>query len=289
MKYCLLFLVLLTGCADVSSRMDDYESALSKVKPPVVQVQPIDREELRTDLLRGVSDKIDSSTTQSENRMQGVVNTQVDKMENKLVGVESRMNTELTGVKGDITGVKAELQTQITASAVMQTRLDAAVTVNAKLEADLKVALSVVNELKIQNAEFKAQAQVSANAQIGFNNSYQQQIQDLKASAGRDMNMLPANAVWIILGVCGGMLIVMLVGNVLGNASERVRFKQQTDLAIQASKQNAESEREERQASNNLLLEVLTLVPAAEASKIAGKVERLFKRPFPIDSHDSPT
>lgn len=291
MKYCLIFLALLTGCADVTNRMDEQLEKASKLfnKPTVVEVKPFDREELRKDLQRGMDEKIENTVTQSEVRQQGAVNAQVNKVTDKIVGVEADFRTEMTGVRGDITGVRATVSTQATATAVMQTKLESVINANVKLEADLKVAMTMVNQLKLDNVEFKAQAQVSANAQIGMMNKYEQKIEDLKISAGGNVNMLPANAVWIILGVCGGMFTLMLVGSILGNGSERDRLSQQVNLTLQEARINAKNEREERQASNNLLLEVLAMLPAGEASKISGKVERLFKRPVQIGSNTDPT
>jgi hypothetical protein len=237
-------IVTLTGCIGDSKMANDSNNAPSvtvQTPPP----QFVDSSKLDEKLGKVQSDlrnEIQTSTNNTQTHMNGLVDTSISKIGERVTGVEANikeaigikneLQAEITGVKadlkaeinmkneikgdiaavkGDISGVKAEITSQIT---------NQIGDVNAKLAENIKVT----NELK---------SNIQGQAGIGnsIKNIEEKLTQNL--TAGRDVNMLSKEAVTLVLGIFTGLFAIVLVAVVwLGrNAREREALRTQEERA----------------------------------------------------------
>jgi len=244
--------IFLSGCiADNNSRLEkgNQEDKITINVPDV----PIGK------VVDDVSSRVKAEMANNNSQMSGQINgmihqikTDIGKVFEKMFEVNTKINTEFNS----------------TIQGLMK--------INTELRAEVNIKGSLIEKLSIENAEiktkFNAQAQMAANAQIGKNN-FKQSIKELKqtfdSKAGRDVNMLPQQAVDIIIDswktfsaiLAGiGSIIVTIITLLLRNS--RIRAEQRYQL--------------EKQQSNKmfkLLTQALLHVPPTEAEKVRAEYE----------------
>lgn len=145
---------------------------------------------------------IETSNNTTQNALTGLFNASVSKLGDKLTGVEARMEKmlELNNT------LNAKLESQVNASADLRARLDAQLNLNtevkARLDAQISTALDLRTRLDTQvNAAAELKAKIDANAELvtGIGNKIDRSVQNLQASAGRDVNMFPKVAADMII------------------------------------------------------------------------------------------
>lgn len=237
--FLVLILLLLPGCFSPSGRQD----AEAKIEAPRVVI-PLpsagaSKEDVRdqvSDVVGGavkdIKNDIQASSNNTQNQLSGLVTASVSKVADKLTGVEADLK--------DLLNITATMNNTINASATAN--INAQMEMKAKLEAsltavaDVKADLNVVNEMRADvratlqaSNEMKADlGKISANAQLGIANSLKDIYTAIDNTAGRDVNYLPKEAVYLLMGVMGFVTLILLVAIVIGGYNSRLREKNRT-------------------------------------------------------------
>lgn len=246
-------LVVLSGCiADSNSHHgnDDNHSTGPVINvptppppPPVTEQGVADKvkggvAEQLTKLKQDVSNQITASSNTTQDQMTGTFNVAVSKLAEKMTGVEANLK--------DLLHVEADVRN--TANVDIQNRLNVALKAVAQLKAEFKADLKLA-----ANVQAVATAVASLNtrldhvsAQVGIGNRIEQLEQHLQA--GRDINQLPMNTVWLMLIGCAcvfGLLLAVVL--VMGRAArereaervaqEKANVERWQQVALQAIQQ----------------------------------------------------
>jgi hypothetical protein len=256
-----LFIVLIpvTLCSCIASPKGRHEGEVTQTAPSVV-----------LDLKDVVSDKaVQETATRTAGAAADVAAAKAaltvhTDIENRMKTVQDNM-TSLIGGKIDEIGklidikntLSAKMDNQIYADLKvhLQNSIEAMATINAAVESSIRVSAEFRAQVQ---AQFKALSDFNASlagqvdgltGQAGVNNRIQKTLetiqQDIKASAGRDVNMLPPQAVEVmmdqnktfymtIIGIMGAIKVLALAafGYIYRNA--RLREENRTKLLMVA-------------------------------------------------------
>jgi hypothetical protein len=226
----LAVLFLLTGCiADQKNRQDNTGPAPA---PPVVNVtnppaQTVDLAPLKTE--------IQTSSNQTQAQLSGLITTSISKMAEKLVGLESSISANMTNT------AVANLQAKLEATNTMVAKLEADLKVNAEVNANFQNTMKMINDLKFQVGELNTSLKGIAAAQVGVGNKMESLQQDVKNTAGRDVNYLPKEAVDIMrsqdrvtMYIVGGILTLLTTIAGYGYKLARQREQNLNQLLMKA-------------------------------------------------------
>jgi hypothetical protein len=216
-----------------------------------------DREASATEARAGldkVRQEIQASSNQTQNQLSGLVTTSISKVAEQVKGVEANVTTSLSAVAK----VAEKLEVTNTATAELKAQLSSEIALNASLRVTMENKLQLITDLQIKLGKLESQM----GAQLGINNKLENTI--ATNTSGRDTNYLPKEVVTIMSTrehtftyVLGG--IFALVSCAIGwiGRNSRLRVKQQF-----------ESERRERQQSQELLTHVLSMLPESKANEV---------------------
>lgn len=245
-------IVALSGCVgDSSSRHgNDDNHATGPVINIPAPVAPIDEQKLSdrlkdgvsgelTKLKQDVSNQITASSNTTQDQLTGLVNTSVSKLAEKMTGVEANLK--------DLVHVEADVRN--TATVDIKNRIDSTIKAVADLKLDITAQLALnANVAATLNAVNSMSAEINTKlaAQVGIGNRIDQLEQHL--SAGRDVNQLPMNTVWLMLIGCTAvfgllLVVVMVMGRAAREreaertAQERANVENWQKVALQAISQ----------------------------------------------------
>jgi predicted nuclease with TOPRIM domain len=249
-----LMLVFLTGC--IGDQHSGDNSPVIRQDPPVINVPPsqtVDSKGITDDIKR----EITTSSNATANQLTGLVNASVSKLAEKVNGIEANLS--------DLVKVSAKLEAKLEVTNELKARLDAAVTATADLKAEMQnivtTTASMDNRLKILT-DIKNEMANAASAQVGLNNKFEQKLEHLEetitATAGRDVNMLPKTAVDLIQYNLWAMITI--ITTLCGVASTTIAMAYR-------------SARKREQATSNLLLKVLSMVPEQHRETVSREID----------------
>lgn len=259
-----------TGCSltgDVSGRQGIENKPNITVNVP----QQIDPEKLKGDIESSLEDKIKIESKSVQNQMSGMLNVAEARLADKVTGVEASIRTDL---KSEInsridvaTNIRAQLADQIATNVKLQTELNNQIQISNDMKVQLSAQTTLMTDLRLKVEGLS----INVNAQVGINNKLENRVETL--SAGHDINYLPKEAVEIMVDrerstskiIAGILGMIMLAITVFGKFSR------------QREQNRTLEEREERRMMFNLLLEVLTILPASEGSKIQDRLSKITK------------
>lgn len=249
------FLCFLPGCVDQKGQITQetkkdikelVREALSSLPAPNINVPPnqtVDTSKLREDIRTDIHASADNNAAQ----MTGAVNTSVNKLAN------------------DITGVKVELGKLIDVNNNLYTTLNTnfmtSINTTAQANADFKTNIQALNKIMLEfqaKVEIVNQMSAQLNAQGGAIAGIANKVDNISNSAGRDVNMLPMSAVWMII-------IIISVLAILAAVSISWAFKASRDREVM----EAQEDREESRRLHALLLRALAMLPEKHAMAIA--------------------
>lgn len=236
------------------------KDALGSLPTPTINVPPnqsVDTSGLRENIRQDIKASADNSAAQ----MTGAVNTSVNKIANDITGVRAELGKLLEINNNLYMQLNSNITNNMTANASVVAELKSNIQAVAKITAELEIKASVVADLnatvntslKVMN-EMKAQADLNASAIAGIANK----VENINATAGRDVNMLPRSAV-VVVG------IVVLAMSLLAACAVSWAFKTTRDSAAEEAK----TEREEARRLYGLLMKALVHVPEHQATGIA--------------------
>lgn len=231
-----LFLLFFCGCiADNKSKLDPVNPQTTVVNVPAPQVQKVDTGELEARL----SNQIQTSTNNMTSSLSGLVSTSVGKLGDNLTGMSNHFRSVLEANIKSLADInaKAEINAQATLKGIE--------TFNSTISTKFDSVVKLESQIEKLTAELKAMG----SAQVGIAKDMSSIQQDIKNTAGRDINYLPKEAVEIMMErertftyILGGILSLasLAIGWIGRNARERERLRTQ-------------SEREDRQSAERML------------------------------------
>lgn len=263
-----IWLVFLAGCVgDQKGRIDQTNTT----PPPKVDVNVLPQKEQDLgEVRKGLADlrtDIATSSNNTANQFSGLLNANVSKLAERLTGLEANLS-EL---------VKITATMNNTANVDMKNQLDAALTAVTSLRADLKILASLDAKFDAKmtaHAEFLSKIELklgnlennmNANAQVGLSNSVKLNKVDetLTASAGRDVNMYPAAAVYTVLGTVGAFVIIFGVVGVIAVCMIINSYKASREREADRTK----NEKDERMRYEKLLMKAISMIPEGKLNR----------------------
>jgi hypothetical protein len=181
-----------------------------KVPAPVIETKEIDTGKLVDDM----SARFKADMSSNSNQLSGHIVAQLQKLEMNLKGlvnleakVDNKMQAEL----------RADLTNTMTAMAKLEatinTKLEAHLNVSNEMNANLSNSMKALSDIQTKLGNVSGQADATAAGQVGLKNEIskmQTTLQsEIKATAGRDVNMWPMSAVLTVIGimvVMGGLI-----------------------------------------------------------------------------------
>jgi inner membrane protein involved in colicin E2 resistance len=257
----LLIPIILCGCiADQRSNNTGGDTTQSG---PTINVPPPQMVDT-TGLEKRIGDQITASSNTTQNQMSGLVTASVSKLGEKVTGLETNLSELIKLTANFNTTVQSEIKTKVEAISIINTELKAEMhnifTISNKVEA----RLNVLNEIKLELGNLNTQAQ----GQVGWNNKLENRIEDVKqtftSAAGRDVNMLPKQAVDIIIGSWEFFTIMLSI--ILSAATTVIAFSYR--YARMRAEKRFELEKQERHNLHKLLMVALAHCPADKAEEI---------------------
>ena len=230
---------LLSGCFSPNGRQDAdavVEAPRIVIPLPTPGATKEDVRDQVSDVMGGavkdIKNDIQASSNNTQNQLSGLVTASVSKVADKLTGVEADLKDLINFTATMNNTVNSSMTANVNAQAEMKAKLEASLTAVAEVKADLKV----VNEMKVDvratlqaSNEMKADlGKISANAQLGIANSLKDIYTAVNNTAGRDVNYLPREAVYMSLGIMGFVAIILLVSIVVTGYNSRIREKNRT-------------------------------------------------------------
>lgn len=215
------------------------------VKPPVINVNipQRDDEKLKDDIKETINDKIKISNQSLQNKMSGLINAQDTRFANEVNGIRNDFNGKVTGIESKVNlqnevsiNTKAELNLKVAETLKLIDNLQLQINNQLEVNSDIKIKLQLLRDLEIKLGEIQA----AANVQAGLLNNFNQKIEKLEA--GRDINYLPKEVVYIILSIMTSIIIITIV------IAKNIRDKAHELYLL---------EKKERQYIHNLLTEIL--------------------------------
>lgn len=256
MRKALIFLMLafLAGC--IGDQHSGDNAPVIRQDPPVINVPPsqtVDSKGITEDIKR----EITASSNATANQLTGLVNASVSKLAEKVTGIEANLS--------DLVRVSAKLEAKMEVTAEMKVRLDAAMTATADLKAEMQnivtATASMDNRLKILT-DIKNEMANAASAQVGLNNKFEQKLEHLEetitATAGRDVNMLPKTAVDLIQYNLWAMVAIITTLCSVASTAIALAYR---------------SARKREQATANLLLKAMSMIPEQHRETISREID----------------
>lgn len=226
---CLLIIVPLsvTGCSirDNSTRPVDQPVIVEKPIPDSATVAKVEQ----------IKQTVETSANNTQNTLSGLVNASISKLAERVTGIDAKVD-RVTGFETEIKEIAAlklqlrDLSAQIDLRAEFNSRID-------KLETKIQLGIN---------------ANAQATAEIG--KKVETKLENIQATAGRDVNMLPQAAVDVIVsnsqifaGVIAGLcsLAATVVSVLARNSRKRADAR-------------AQLEREERKQMYDLLQQFIS-------------------------------
>jgi hypothetical protein len=259
----------ITGCIDVASPKPRQEGGEIDSKGPTINLpapQTVDTEKLE----KNIKDQITASSNNTQNQLSGLVTASVSKLGEKVTGVEARV-TDL---------IKVEATMNNTAQADLRAKVDSVITTQAEFRAEMNNMVEVSNKM---SADLKAFADIKfqlgkitsdIEGQAGVNNKIEKKIEDVKQTflsrAGRDVNMLPKQAVDIITN--SWMFFAGLVSTLLAAATTIISLSYK--YARQRAERRFELEKDSKEKLYELLHATLVELPPEKAEGIKSKMPK---------------
>lgn len=232
--FVLLPLLLLAGCLSPSARTAGVVAQQPEIK---INVPPQDT---------GVRDAVgeESEKTRLEVRTQlkssqdalsGLVTGKIDEIKD-LVKLDVRLENRLTAQAK----IDTKLEAVVQAVGKLETTINGNITNTAVMKAQLEAQLSALsNNMVTLKTDLRAEVKGSLEgAQVGLGNKFEKTISDLKANAGRDVNMLPKEAVHLMLGIMGAIQVMVLVIAGYLYKAGRAREEHYAELLMAALRDN---------------------------------------------------
>jgi hypothetical protein len=197
-----LLILLMCGCiADNNTRQGPLtvEHKPQIVMPaPIVNTQDVDTGKIVEDTAARVRADMSSNNSQ----LSGHIVAQLDKLEANLKGL---INLEAKIDSNIYAQLHADLTATITAVASFKVHLENNMAVTNEMRATLTNQMKLLSDINFQVSDAVGQAKATASAQVGLKNSItdmQTTLQsEIRATAGRDVNMWPMSAVITVLGI----------------------------------------------------------------------------------------
>jgi len=228
----LLILPLLVGCLSPKGAQDNN----TVVSPPIINLPPpqqVDTSKLesRVDgIKQDLSNEIQASSNNTQNQLSGFVNASVSKLAEKLTGVEANLKDLLT-VNATMTNTlnasaNTEIKAKLEASIKLVSEINSQISLNnqmtASLNSEFKASITAMNEMKLELGK------LSLNAQAGIANKIQDIQTTIDSKAGRDVNYLPKEAVYIVVSTLALVAFVFLITVIVVGINSRRREEQRT-------------------------------------------------------------
>jgi hypothetical protein len=200
--------------------------------------------------------------------MSGLLTASVSKLGEKVTGLEANLS--------DLIKLNATMNN--TASAEIKTKLETTLAAHIELKAEMKNMVDITSKIEthltaITDIRIALDRMTNqANAQVGWNNKFESKIEDVKqtftSQAGRDVNMLPQQAVDVIIG--SWEFFATLISIILAAATTVI--SRAYKLAREKAERDFQLERQEKQNIHKLLLAALAHCPADKARELEGKI-----------------
>lgn len=214
MRYAILFFpFLLSGCFgnrgdQVGPSLDTRPPAPAPAPAPIINLpaaEVVDLSGLKADL----RSEMQNSSNSTQSQMAGLFNASVSKLSERITGVEANVTAHTTASATAVASLQAKLESTVTLSNQMQAELKIRNEIDADIKTEIKAEAQLIKELSLKvghlEASVQAQGAVAANAQVGWNNKFEQLTQQITSTAGRDVNMLPREAVYLMLGIVSAL------------------------------------------------------------------------------------
>jgi len=254
---CLLVLSLcfVTGCIDQKGTInqntkDDIKelihAAMSDLPSPTVNVPPnqqVDTSELKREIL--------ASSNNTASQMTGALNLSVSKLADQMKGVEANIG-KLLEINNTLTAtLNSKVEANATAIADFKFTLQNTIALTSEIKASLQAITNIQNsmsaDLKVMNT-MSADLKANASAVIGIGNKLENLNQNL--AAGRDINYLPKEAVYMVGIFIGAMVfLAALIVFLLYKSSMKA-------MQLEADKHSSE-----RKKINQLLVRAMAVMP----------------------------
>lgn len=243
-NFCLVSFIFILGGCSVGAQKGHQESSPSISTPapaPIINIpkaEIVDLSGFKADL----RSEIQTSANSTQNQMSGLLNASVSKLSERITGVEASITTNATATVTATANLQANLQAKLennmSLTNQMQTELKIRNEINAKVETELHAEAQLIKELSLHigklESTMQAQGSVAANAQVGWNNKFEQLQQQITSTAGRDVNMLPREAVYLLLGVVSLLCGLFSTGIYYAYRNARQREENTAKLLMKA-------------------------------------------------------
>ena len=270
-------LLVLSGCITGSKQGDNKPINQQTVpfltipfkegKVPLAEVVDV------SGLEKSLKQEISSSANNNQSQLSGLINTSISKVAERMTGIESnidslvKLTNTITLTNNQSASASAEIKTKLEASlaatAEIKAEMNNILSINNKLETNL----TMMNNLKADIGELKS----SISGQAGVLNNMTSKVEDIKANAGRDVNMLPQSAVDIMLGIIkayGALVIGLLL---LAAIAVILVYR----AGMQREALRSKDSEQELQRVHSLLLQSVSMIPKSEdVEKITKGLER---------------
>jgi hypothetical protein len=227
-----VLLLCLTGCLSPKGAQENHTA----ISPPIINLPPpqqVDTSKLesRVDgIKQDLSNEIQASSNNTQNQLSGFVNASVSKLAEKLTGVEANLKDLLT-VNATMTNTlnasaNTEIKAKLEASIKLVSEINSQISINnqmtASLNSEFKASITAMNEMKLELGK------LALNAQAGIANKIQDIQTTIDSKAGRDVNYLPKEAVYIVVSTLALVAFVFLITVIVVGINSRRREEQRT-------------------------------------------------------------
>ena len=215
--------------------------------------------------------KIKASAESNQNQLTGALNVAFSRLSDEITGVKATFSTWVNTV----TELRVSAENNMKAVA----RLDTTVTGVAAVAADTQIRVQAIGDVntRIDKLETKLEANTAAAAaaQVGYQNKFDQKIEDIKATAGRDVlqNFFPKEAADTVIRSAEIMAGIISILCILASTVISLAYK----YARQREVLRTQEEREERKQTHEVLLQVIAMLPegsSADVHKLLATVKK---------------
>jgi hypothetical protein len=266
---------VLFGCIRGADNRKGDDNSEMKVTGPIIKKiddvsKQIDIKDNIDKVGKEISDKIITSSNATKADLSGLLNTSISKVGEKVTGLETNLSELIKFSATMNTNLSSEIKAKIEATATLNSELKAEMKNMINLSNKMEARLEAITDIQIQLGKINTEAQ----AQVGLSNRIDKKVDELNqtfnSNAGRDVNMLPKQAVDIIIG--GYENSAIIISLILGLASFVIC------MAYRYSRMRAENrfnaERDDRKFYHNLLIRALSQMDGSSAEVIECQLER---------------